>query len=236
MSRRVLGRSCWLLALLGLSTPLAAATYLPLLPGSSWSYAGDLGSTQEITCTGTTELAGETVSVLRYSGYEPDAGLENYWTATDDGDVLLWGYFRPDEGWGLLYQPPLPVTQGTLAAGQRWSFSAEISSLPDYTVVGSIAGERVVTGEGLETVPAGEFYAFAVAWDFGEGFGPKRGEQRVDVAGRTLLPGRDPSPPDYYVADLGEIRYEVAEIWRLTAYSASTATAMGSWGGIKALY
>jgi len=227
----------WLACLLCLALPAAAAAqdYLPLGPGSYWHYAGDAGDAFTRTVTGTLEMAGETVSVV-FSDYGPDDGLEQYWTSRAGGDVLFWGFYVSLEDWGILYVPPLLVVDAPLAVGQRWSVVAESFEIPGNQSAGPLVGERVVLSAGLETVPAGEFFAYALAWDFplGELRAPSlRGR---DLYGHRLTPGRELSPPEYWALGVGIIREETTQIWRLTDFDGPTPTAAASWSALKALY
>lgn len=228
----------WLACLFWLALPVAASAqdYLPLGPGSYWHYAGDAGDAFTRTVTSTLEMAGETVSVVAVSGYAPDEGLEQYFTSEADGDVLLWGFYRSLEDWGLLYVPPLLLVDAPLSVGQRWSVVAEIFEIPGNQSAGAWIGERVVQSEGLETVPAGEFFARAIAWDL-------RGEAAraliahgCDPSGRRLAPGRELSPPEYWTLGVGILREETTQIWRLTDFDGPTPAATPSWSALKALY
>ena len=228
----------WLACLLYLAAPGAATAqiYLPLGPGCYWQYTGDVGDAFARTVTATIEMAGEAVSVLSHSGYGPDEGLDQYYTANANGDVLFWGFYREFDDWGLLYVPPLPLVQGPLATGQRWSVVAEIFSIPDNLPAGDLVAERVVLSEGLETVPAGEYYAYAIGWELPGGLVRALASRSCDPTGRHLTPGRDFPAAEYWSAGLGIVREETTQIWRLTDFDGPTVIAAGSWGGIKALY
>lgn len=228
----------WFACLLCLALPAAAPAqaYLPLGPGSYWHYAGDAGDALSRSVTGTVEMAGETVSVVAVSGYAPDEGLEQYFTAEPSGDVLLWGFFRSLEDWGFLYVPPLRLVDAPLSVGQRWSVIADIFEIPSNQTAGTLVGERVVLSEGLETVPAGEFFARAIAWDLrGE---PARAlaERGCDPSCRRLSPGRELGLPEYWSQGVGIIREETTQIWRLTDFDGPTPAASPSWSALKALY
>ena len=77
---------------------LADPDYLPLQVGNTWSYEGSGGYAETMTVIGTTEVLGEVVSVIDYSASTSNEPLENYWTRASDGDVMLWGFFRDEEG------------------------------------------------------------------------------------------------------------------------------------------
>ncbi|MBM4118720.1 hypothetical protein FJ251_13490 [bacterium] len=228
----------WLACLICLALPAAAPAqdYLPLGPGSYWHYAGEAGDAFSRTVTGTIEMAGQAVSVVATSGYDPDDGLEQYYTAGEGGDVLLWGFYRNLEDWGLLYVPPLRIVDAPLSLGQRWSVVADCFEIPGNHPAGTLVGERVVQSEGLESVPAGEFFARAIAWDLrGE---PLRAlaSHGCDPSGRRLAPGRELSPPEYWTLGVGIIREETTQIWRLTDFDGPTPSGAQSWSAIKALY
>lgn len=227
--------SAWLFCL-ALPVAASAQDYLPLGPGSFWHYAGDAGDAFTRTVTGTLEMAGETVSVVAVSGYAPDEGLEQYWTSQAGGDVLFWGFYRSLEDWGLLYVPPLLLVDAPLSVGQRWSAVAEVFEIPGNQPAGAWVGERVVLSAGLETVPAGEFFAYALAWDFplGEPRAPSlRGR---DLYGRHRVAGRELSVPEYWSQGVGIVREETTQIWRLTDFDGPTPAAAASWSALKALY
>jgi len=227
----------WLACLLCLAAPaVCAQTYLPLGPGCFWQYAGDVGDAFTRTVTGTMDMAGEAVSVLAYTGYAPDEGLKQYFSADVGGHVLFWGFFLEPEGWGYLYVPPLLVVDAPLATGQRWSVVAEIFSIPDNLPAGSFVAERVVLGEGLETVPAGEYFAYAITWEFRSDAGRRSASRGCDPTGRRLVPGRDFPAAEYWTAGVGIIREATTQTWRLTDFDGPTATLARGWGDIKALY
>lgn len=227
----------WLAWLILLALPVAAPAqdYLPLGPGSYWHYAGDAGDAFTRTVTGTLEMAGETVSVVS-SDYGPDESLEQYWTSQAGGDVLFWGFYVGLEDWGILYVPPLLVVHPPLAVGQRWSVVAESFEIPGNQSAGPLVGERVVLSAGLEIVPAGEFFAYALAWDFPLEGGRSPLLRGRDLYGRSLARGRELSWPEYWSQGVGIIREETTQIWRLTDFDGPTASGARSWSALKALY
>jgi len=217
--------------------PSARATadpvYLPLEQGTTWFYETGSGATERRTVDGAVELFGETAQVIRYSESTSNEGLENYWTSSADGDVYLWGFFRPEDGgWGWLYQPPLLYADAPLYTGKSWETESLVYSLPDTIPTGSFVYTGTVTWDGVLDVPAGSFQSFLVEGSTGApedagGFSPD---------GR-LLAGRVTTWA-WYSDGVGVVQYgrpDALSFYQLSEYGMTPVRA-GSWGAIKSLF
>src|SRR5262245_19485316 len=99
------------------AAPALAENYLPLAVGNTWHYAAIGGHSEDQVVTATHVVWGTPTYVIDYQNSSSNAGLENYWTTDGAGDVLLWGWWRELEGFGLLWQPPIPAVEGPLFLG-----------------------------------------------------------------------------------------------------------------------
>jgi hypothetical protein len=114
------GTTLFLLALvwaLAAAPPAARAqSYLPLQVGNQWVYSFPPDGSETKTVTGTVQVFGREASVIRYGPSPDNEGLENYWSISPDGDVLLHGFNRTlDPGLNFLYDPPIGGRHGRQA-------------------------------------------------------------------------------------------------------------------------
>jgi hypothetical protein len=229
--------SAILTASLVLSSEAYAGTpiYLPLQVSNKWTYVGQSGDIEVLTTTGTIALRGNEVFVIRYGPSIQNEGLENYWTVGPDGDVLLWGAYRPVENWGVLYEPPLPMADAPLALGKTWGQSTHVYFLPDTTDGGTIEFGFQVYEAGPLMVPAGTFEAYGVGQTvptplpIGLGSYALTGELLNGSLGGSLA-------ADWWCDGVGNVQWGTSELFRLSSYSLTTSARPVTWGELKARY
>ena len=236
MERRRCLLPCALLILLapwpGLLLPaqVAAMDYYPLTIGYWWEYESAMGvEAREVIGTG--EIWGNEVAIIRYTASPENLGLENFWTTTADDDVLLWGFFRDDINWGMLYDPPIPWIDAPLFLGKAWSHTFLAYELPDTTFCGTFVIDYEVYEEGIVSTPAGDFYAYGIG-----------SSARPSLEGHTLsgeisddLMLRNATN---WVSDgVGEVQYwvHVGVPYKLVRYEQPTPVVVQSWGRIRQL-
>src|SRR5262245_22983282 len=149
-------------AFMGTSRASAESIYLPLHIGNQWNYDGGPGVEQVVRITGTRMIQGSETFVLTHTGNPVNLGLENYWTTGAEGDVLLWGFFRSNDNFGVLYYPPIPLVDEPLSQGKTWSHTANLTRLPDMMDLGPFTFDFEVYSEAPLSVPAGVFHAFGI--------------------------------------------------------------------------
>ena len=139
----------------------SAEDFLPLQVGNRWEYTSTEGDeTKEVT--GTTELWGEEVFLIEYVESVNNIGLDQYWTTNAEGDAFVWGWWRDDHQYGVLYDPPIPWVDAPLYLGKTWSHVFDAYTLPDTAYAGQNEIGLEVYWEGVLTVPAGEFYSYGI--------------------------------------------------------------------------
>jgi hypothetical protein len=221
-------------ALLALPLPLAADEYLPLNVGNFWEYESTAGDPETQLVTGTTELWGTEVYTIEFVESSVDEGLVNFWTSGEDGDADLWGFFRSDVGWGILYNPPLRMVDAPLWLDKWWSNEFDTYSLPDTTYLSTDLLWVGVTEEGPLTVPAGTFPTFGISPDEGEG--PGIPNESYTVLGQRVAPDAARYAFQWYSDGVGIVQYGSSGLFQLTSYFVSTPVERESWGRIKGLF
>jgi len=206
----------------------AESTWFPMHIGNEWDYVDTGGAHEVVTFTRTMTLAGREVFVLTYGPSVDNTGLENYWCAGPDGDVLLSGFFRSDDGFGWLYDPPIPLVDAPLSLGKTWSHATRVTLLPTMEDLGiNVFGFQVYTA-GLLSVPAGIYFAYGI------GYSPPtlvvESARDLDATGRR---SSGPSVSDWWTDGLGRPQYNS---FQLSAFSFPTPTRGATWGKVKALY
>jgi len=210
----------------------AESTWFPMHIGNQWDYVRSDGANEVLTFTRTTTFGGREVFVLTYAPSPNNLGLENYWSAGPDGDVLLSGAFRYDDDFGLLYDPPLPLVDVPLALGKRWTQTTRVTRLPDMVDLGTHTFGWEVYSEGFVSVPAGLHFAYGIGQTIPTAVLDHAPE--LDITGRRLSAG--PSATDWWSDGLGEVQYHSDALYRLTTFNFPTPTSATTWGAVKALY
>jgi hypothetical protein len=211
---------------------LADPDYLPLQVGNTWSYEGSGGYAETMTVIGTTEVLGEVVSVIDYSASTSNEPLENYWTRASDGDVMLWGFFRDEEGgWGLAYDPPIRWVDVPAVVGATWACTTQVYALPGEIPEGEMVLEYTVWWGGVLSPPAGSFQAigigFADPWELGtklRGYAPD---------GRVL--GARSEPSRWLSDGVGLVQYDYDALYELVSFG-TTPVDVATWARVKLLY
>jgi hypothetical protein len=222
----VLGPSCG---------PARADDFLPLAVGNFWEYVDEDGDVEIQVVVGTAEIWGTEVHVVEFQESPVDEGLLDFWTSGPDGNVCLWGFWRDDAGWGLLYDPPVRFVDAPLSLGKEWENTFDAYGLPDTLLVGTSHLSLVVTEEGDLTVPAGVFHSFGIATDEGEGPGPVPGDYTILGRRRAADGVRDAS--QWWWSDgVGQVQYGASGLFQLSSYFMTTPAQPLSWTRIKAVY
>jgi hypothetical protein len=205
--------------------------YLPLSTGRTWVYESPVGGGETMTVVGTRDLMGTVVWVMDYTESTVNDSLENYWTTGADGDVLLHGFVREDEGgWGVVYLPPIAALDVPVFVGKSWQCSTQTYRLPEETPWDDLEMGFEVVWEGVLSVPAGEFPCIGVANVPVVWHDSRRG---YTLDGRKL--SRDSDPWTWYSGGVGVVRYDADRIYDLISYGV-TPVESASWTRIKALY
>ena len=217
------------------ATTRGEPVYFPLDQGMFWSYEAGTGEMETMTITGTRELLGSPTTVRYYTESTSNDSLENYWTTEPDGDVLLWGFYRTEDGgWGWGYDPPIRMLDAPLFVGKTWSCTTDVYSMPSGSPRTSWAFEFTVTWEGVVSVPAGVFPSFAIGYedtlDYDEPFHSRDGYL---PDGRAAV--SRPDPREWYSDGVGLTQYDYGALYELVRYGMTPVEA-GSWSRVKALY
>lgn len=221
-----------LMAAVVLPRPCAAEDYLPLQIGNRWEYTSPEGDeTTEVTRT--IELWGEEVYVIEYPQSVHNLSLENYWTTSGEGDVFIWGFWIEDEGWGVLYSPPIPIVDAPLYLDKMWSHTFDTYLLPDTTYAGQNEIGLRVYWEGVLSVPAGDFFSYGIGQYIPVG-GELLGGR--SVSGALLADQQRDEPTSWYSDGVGRIQYLTTDVYQLANFDQPVAVAETSWGAVKALY
>jgi hypothetical protein len=231
---RVVGLVAVAIPLSGVAS--AEPVYLPLSVGDTWTYEEDGGMGETMTVTGLLDLLGNTVHVIQYSESTNNDSLENYWTREGDGDVLLWGFLRHDEGAsGYAYLPPIRLIDAPVFVGKTWRCTSAVYELPSESPLAEpLVIDIEVTWEGDLEVPAGTFSSISVS-DFPPSSSPERGH-RLTLDGRS----RSTRPPavggEYWYSDgVGQVQYDSGGLYKLISFGITPVEA-ATWGRIKVLY
>jgi hypothetical protein len=214
--------------------PSHAQSYLPLAVGNRWTYDGVSGHEVRVI-TGTATVRGRAMFVMSFEESAGNEGLDNYWLIEPDGDVLLGGFFRNVEHWGLAYDPPVRMVNVPLSVGAIWTTPVSYYTLPDTTLGGTFDITMEVFGDSVLTVPAGTFSAFGI------GQSPQGGAPAVIVRGAFELDGTvqvaGGSAQDWYSDGVGDVQFGFGgDQFKLTSYAFPTPTSALSWGRLKRLY
>ena len=226
-------------ALLLLSTAATAGPWMPLSPGTRWEYQGDAGGHQVESITGTTTLHGRVVAI-KYHAEGVDTGLENYWLLDADGSVLLAGYFSPAQGSGLVYEPPIRFVPVPPVLGPQPFVLTAFHDFATDAVIVTVPVRYDVTQDLMLSLPAGVYHAYGVGRyiSLPEPNGATGAQFSLD--GRLVMP-RGKSiyyfdTSDWFSEGVGEVQYNVGELYQLRSFDLPTATVRSTWSAIKHLY
>jgi hypothetical protein len=219
---------------LAIGSPAFAQPYFPLAIGNSWDYQTAGGAHETQTITGTTTVFGHDVFVNTFANNPDNAGLENYWQVGSNGGVLLFGFYRGGDGFGILYDPPLTIVDAPLALGKTWSSEATFYRLPGMTPDGTFTVSFSAYEDVMLTVPAGTFHAFGI----GQYLPP--GSAKAFASGALNLDGTlrvtTSQATDWYTAGVGEVQYGPGDLFELVGLNLPTPAGALSWGYVKAIY
>jgi len=218
--------------------PSHAYDYQPLQLGSQWFYDNPVYGPHTMSITGEREVLG-TMTIIRHQEEEGQI-YENYWTSDEAGNLFLHGAYNY-EGVGAAYLPPIQVVAAPLYLGGAWV----TEDIHVYDLDGTPWGNepfdyrlRVYT-EGIEQVPAGDFYAYGVGTEGGPPAVLARDGQTYDLLGRALsddyVPAED-SPTDWYSDGIGEVMWGTTYLFVLVSYDLPVPVVPTTWGRIRSLF
>jgi hypothetical protein len=206
--------------------------FLPLEIGNTWSYEAPPDEAEIMTVIGVTEVLGAEVKVIDFSASTYNDPLQNYWTLGTDGDVLLWGFFRDEDGgWGAAYFPPISMVDVPASVGATWACTTQIYSLPGEIPQDVAVFELTVTWEGVLSLPAGSFQAIGVG--FADPSQAEAGSSGYFLDGR-LRRGRSEAER-WYSDGVGLVQYDTTSLYQLLSFG-TTPVEPSSWARIKVLY
>jgi len=243
--RRALGlaSSIALCALLGTSVPWSEghADWLPLAIGNQWQYVDDTEDAHIESITDEGHVRGRRMFVKSYVGGQDD-GLVNFWQIGSDGSVLLGGYYRAAQPFGLLYEPPVRIFPGSPVVGMEWTSHAIAFSVPDNVFYAEFDLYWAVAEELSLSPPAGTFQCFGVGQVAPPAitFAPEG--QAWGIDGRVLrsapgVLGTGPaSATEWYADGVGLVQYNTGVPYLLQSYDLTVPAVTSSWGRIKGLY
>ena len=212
---------------------VSAESYFPLHVGNTWHFVDDEATVEVQSITRTDVILGRDVFVNSFVTSTTNLGLDQYWIEAPDGDLLLAGFDRKLDGFGVLYEPPLLWLDAPLALGKEWTSSSEALLLPESKSLGTIdVGLRVYEAGPIE-VPAGTFDAFGV----GQFLVPASTIQALaslNLDGTARTAGSNVT--DWYAAGVGDIRYDFNTPMQLTGYELPTPALASTWGRVKQAY
>jgi hypothetical protein len=214
---------------------LGRTEFLPLEEGYSWVYEGIAGLGETQTVVGRSMLFGESVFVIRVHDSDSNEGLENYWTVSPEGHVLLWGYFRVKEDFGRLYFPPVRLLDYPPSLGKTWTTTFRVYELPDTLYTGISELVYLVYDEGVIDVPAGSFFSYGIGTVHGDmkGLSPAN----YDLFGRTSEGvGERRLADKWWCYGIGLTQYLANDLYQLVEFTGPTAIQESSIGRIKALF
>lgn len=208
--------------------------YFPLQVGYRWEFTGDGGDHGVAWADGVREVQGVETTVLhwQYSGTVQDY-LEQYYTISPDGSVLIHGFSNEGVGLTRSFRPPLVVLPSSLGLGTQWCSTAQ-----DYF---DLAG-TMPTGDTIEVcftvysvddlhLPAGDFTAYGVGQFLPQGT-PKRLSGH-DILGKPSALG-DPGATEWYAAGVGTVAFRIYQYFELSSWSQLPTPTIGTtWGGMK---
>ncbi len=221
------------LCTMGLVSGAIAQNYLPLTIGNIWHYESLAGYSEDRVVTGTNTIRGTTTYVIDYQNSTSNTGLENYWTTGSEGDVLLWGWWLEFDGFGILWDPAILYLDAPLFLGKTWNVTTTGYELPDTTFFASFDITFQVVGEGMISVPAGDFFSFAITYTVSAA--APGGDARA-LYGARIAAAFSGGPTDWYSDGIGQVQYDTDDLYQLVSFNVPTATQPTTWGGIKGLY
>ena len=211
---------------------VAYTDYLPLEPGILWMYQSVGGNQESMIVSGTRTLFGETVTVMDVFNSTSNEPLKNYWRRAEDGDVLLCGFFRDEEGgWGLAYDPPIRWVDAPVVLGATWACTTQVYELPGMVPADMMVLEYTVWWEGTLTTPLGDFptvgIGFADPWTAETAF-------RGCTPDGRIFSGR--SEPDRWLCDgVGLVQYDTDDLYQLYYWCIVPVEPL-TWSRVKMLY
>jgi hypothetical protein len=212
------------------ATAARAEFFYNLDVGLAWEYDGHQGEHDRQEVTRTDDLDGVEVRVIRFFESTYNEGLENFWSVSEEGDLLLWGFDRTLEGIGFLYDPPVAWVDAPLEPGKEWTQDFSIYSLQDGSYVGEGRYVFHVRSAGDVEVPHGTYYAYEV-----EATGSMEWDQPLSLSACGLR-NVTVRTTDWWSEGIGRIRYDSGpESYLLTDFIRPTPVRETSWGRIKAL-
>jgi len=229
-----------------LATSAAAQSYNPVVIGQQWSYRNGVGVSQTAIFTTDETLPNGTTAARREN--EAIAGFDverfwNYWTEDVLGRSFLHGFWRPDENFGILYDPPILWTEVDLRVGKAWQTPTDATTF-DGVDTGALIALFEVMLEQTWSGPAGDFDTYCVYQGQPEPQ-PKISNQshQYSLTGRRLDgPGKQVfSFVECVALDVGTIAQggpdEPLNRWQqLQEFLPPVSTQNSSWGQLKASF
>ena len=213
----------------------AASSFRPLEIGYFQEFDGIAGQHEAKAVVRNTMVFGNATSVVEYYDSDLNDGLENYWSVSPEGHVLLWGYFRRNDGFGQVYYPPIRMVDDPPYEGKTWTTHFRVYSLPDTILVneGDLAFE--VYEEGEVSVPAGTFYAYGIGR--ADSFSSLQNiHPGFEITGRRSDEVQPRSADKWWARGVGEVQYLTTDLYQLTNYGMPTPSRRSSFGHIKWLF
>lgn len=217
-----------------LTVPAAADDYLPLATGNFWSYSVEDGTVEMRVVDEQVTIFDTPTFPIVYTESSENEGLINFWTADEDGGVLLWGFWR--DTWGMVYDPPIRVVDAPLYVGKTWTNTVDLYALPDTSFYMTGEFTYSVVEDPELNVPAGLFPTFGI------------GDPDPDPAASSFLDGRytlsgelrnsgNRGAYHWYSLNVGVVQEIIGNLRQLRTYTDHpVAVESSSWGAVKALY
>lgn len=227
-----------LLFVSSLHVPTASvASFLPLYQGNTWEYIAPGNVHERRTAVGQIEIWGSPCWVIRYSESTFNEGLENYCTVDEAGCVYLWGAWRPDAGFGILYSPPLRLIDGDPELWETWTSTYTAYLLPDTIEIATGSATFGVYEVGTISVPAGDFFSYGIGyWTEDSRPALPAGSLTDDLdVFLALAPadGNQGNPTKWWSDGVGLVRYLGSSTMELITYDLPTRARRLSWGAVR---
>ena len=233
--RRAAGLLVWIAVVASMLVPQSATgtpNYFPLEPGLFWMYEGTGGYEETMYVFGTRTLLGELVTVMGFSNSTSNEPLKNYWRRAEDGDVLLCGFFRDEDGgWGVAYDPPIRWVDAPVVLGATWACTTQVYELPGMVPADVMVLEYTVWSDGTLSLPSGDFPTVGI------GFAdPWTAETRLRGCTPDGRVASSRSGPDRWLCDwVGLVQYDADDLYQLWYWGMSPVEPQ-TWARVKMLY
>jgi hypothetical protein len=210
-------------------TPCGAnpgSEFLPTDIGSRWTYQGEVTrETETIVIDSTAAVDSCLISVFHFVDSKWNQDLRQFWSAREDGAVLLWGAERPE--FELRYDPPLVMLLYPPMLGVEW--------LCTTTVMGGEAPWKLTVRfwiSDVDTVVVGgeEVVAYGVSEE--AVINKRLGMRPMTVSGEFSEDPLRQGAARWWARGIGSVRYFSWDDFTLLRYD-PTPVVRSSWGGLK---